>query len=82
MKLNFDSWYFYHSGNKGGMDRSLKNRSGETKTDENGHFSIPVDWTFEDKSALSLNFSVEVVAPDGRGAKHEFQPVDFSTNRN
>ena len=72
-KLNFDSWYFYHSGNKGGMDRSLKNRSGETKTDENGHFSIPVDWTFEDKSALSLNFSVEVVAPDG-----EVQSTNFN----
>ena len=72
-KLNFDSWYFYHSGNKGGMDRSLKNRSGETKTDENGRFSIPVDWTFEDKSALSLNFSVEVVAPDG-----EVQSTNFN----
>ena len=72
-KLNFDSWYFYHSGNKGGMDRSLKNRSGETKTDENGRFSIPVDWTFEDKSALNLNFSVEVVAPDG-----EVQSTNFN----
>ena len=63
--LNFDSWYFYHSGNKGGVDRSLKNRSGETKTDENGRFSIPQEWAFEDESSLILNLSVEVVAPDG-----------------
>lgn len=72
-KLNFDSWYFYHSRNKGGVDRSLKNRSGKAKTDENGRFSIPVDWTFKDESSLSLNFSVEVVAPDG-----EVQSTGFS----
>ena len=72
-KLNFDSWYFYHSRNKGGVDRSLKNRSGKAKTDENGRFSIPVDWTFKDEASLSLNFSVEVVAPDG-----EVQSTGFS----
>lgn len=72
-KLNFDSWYFYHSRNKGGVDRSLKNRSGETKTDKNGRFSIPQEWAFEDESSLSLNLSVEVVAPDG-----EVQSTGFS----
>ena len=72
-KLNFDSWYFYHRRNKGGVDRSLKNLSGKAKTDENGRFSIPVDWTFKDEASLSLNFSVEVVAPDG-----EVQSTGFS----
>ncbi len=72
-KLNLNSWGFYRGRNKGGVDHSLKNRSGETKTDENGRFSIPVDWTFEDKSALNLNFSVEVVAPDG-----EVQSTNFN----
>lgn len=72
-KLNLNGWGFYRGRNKGGVDHSLKNRSGETKTDENGRFSIPVDWTFEDKSALNLNFSVEVVAPDG-----EVQSTNFN----
>lgn len=72
-KLNLNSWGFYRGRNKGGVDHSLKNRSGETKTDENGRFSIPVDWTFEDESSLNLNFSVEVVAPDG-----EVQSTNFN----
>lgn len=72
-KLNLNGWGFYRGRNKGGVDHSLKNRSGETKTDENGSFSIPVDWTFEDESSLNLNFSVEVVAPDG-----EVQSTNFN----
>ena len=72
-KLNLNGWGFYRGRNKGGVDHSLKNRSGETKTDENGRFSIPVDWTFEDESSLNLNFSVEVVAPDG-----EVQSTNFN----
>ena len=72
-KLNLNGWGFYGGRNKGGVDHSLKNRSGETKTDENGRFSIPVDWTFEDESSLNLNFSVEVVAPDG-----EVQSTNFN----
>ena len=63
-KLILNAWGFYR-GRRGGSNNSAQLLTGTIKTDENGRFSIPVDWTFEDKSALNLNFSVEVVAPDG-----------------
>ena len=71
-KLILNAWGFYR-GRRGGSNNSAQLLTGTIKTDENGRFSIPVDWTFEDKSALNLNFSVEVVAPDG-----EEQSTNFS----
>ncbi len=71
-KLNLNGWGFY-GGRRGGSNNSVQLLTGTIKTDENGRFSIPVDWTFEDKSALNLNFSVEVVAPDG-----EVQSTNFN----
>ena len=57
-KLILNAWGFYR-GRRGGSNNSAQLLTGTIKTDENGRFSIPVDWTFEDKSALNLNFSVE-----------------------
>ncbi len=71
-KLDLNAWGFYR-GRRGGSNNSAQLLTGTIKTDENGRFSIPVDWTFEDKSALNLNFSVEVVAPDG-----EVQSTNFN----
>ena len=71
-KLDLNAWGFYR-GRRGGSNNSVQLLTGTIKTDENGRFSIPVDWTFEDKSALNLNFSVEVVAPDG-----EVQSTNFN----
>jgi len=70
-KLILNAWGFYR-GRRGGSNNSAQLLTGTIKTDENGRFSIPVDWTFEDKSALSLNFSVEVVAPDGEEQSANF----------
>ena len=72
-KLNLNAWGFYGSRRGGGSNNNVQLLTGTIKTDENGRFSIPVNWTFEDKSALSLNLSVEVVAPDG-----EVQSTNFS----
>ena len=71
-KLDLNAWGFYR-GRRGGSNNSVQLLTGTIKTDESGRFSIPVDWTFEDKSALNLNFSVEVVAPDG-----EVQSTNFN----
>ena len=71
-KLILNAWGFYR-GRRGGSNNSVQLLTGTIKTDESGRFSIPVDWTFEDKSALNLNFSVEVVAPDG-----EVQSTNFN----
>lgn len=70
-KLDLNAWGFYR-GRRGGSNNSAQLLTGTIKTDENGRFSIPVDWTFEDKSALNLNFSVEVVAPDGEEQSTNF----------
>ena len=70
-KLILNAWGFYR-GRRGGSNNSAQLLTGTIKTDENGRFSIPVDWTFEDKSALNLNFSVEVVAPDGEEQSTNF----------
>jgi len=70
-KLILNAWGFYR-GRRGGSNNSAQLLTGTIKTDENGRFSIPVDWTFEDKSALNLNFSVEVVAPDGEEQSANF----------
>lgn len=70
-KLDLNAWGFYR-GRRGGSNNSVQLLTGTIKTDENGRFSIPVDWTFEDKSALNLNFSVEVVAPDGEEQSTNF----------
>lgn len=70
-KLVLNAWGFYR-GRRGGSNNSAQLLTGTIKTDENGRFSIPVDWTFEDKSALNLNFSVEVVAPDGEEQSTNF----------
>lgn len=70
-KLILNAWGFYR-GRRGSSNNSAQLLTGTIKTDENGRFSIPVDWTFEDKSALNLNFSVEVVAPDGEEQSTNF----------
>lgn len=70
-KLDLNAWGFYR-GRRGGSNNSAQLLTGTIKTDESGRFSIPVDWTFEDKSALNLNFSVEVVAPDGEEQSANF----------
>lgn len=70
-KLILNAWGFYR-GRRGGSNNSAQLLTGTIKTDENGRFSIPVDWTFEDKSALNLYFSVEVVAPDGEEQSTNF----------
>lgn len=71
-KLILNAWGFYRGRRGGGSNNSAQLLTGTIKTDENGRFSIPVDWTFEDKSALNLNFSVEVVAPDGEEQSTNF----------
>ena len=70
-KLDLNAWGVYR-GRRGGSNNSAQLLTGTIKTDESGRFSIPVDWTFEDKSALNLNFSVEVVAPDGEEQSANF----------
>lgn len=72
-KLDIQGWGMWRNGQRDNSNTSLS-QMGTLHTDGEGRFEVPLSWKMNPEAFLNLNFSAEVVAPDG-----EVQSTSFRT---